>query len=190
MRVFAGCRDIDASDLPAAAFDQRLDIARDLLDVRLVHTVITYENIQLIEIRFFSKLDQGGEIDVAVNDVLHARLRLAHVVHAAADEQQLLLAVCSLYLNLVAYIRSHHLECITLDQNLASCRWPGTRFRFEFADANVAVVLNDEERQVAPLDRASFDLSGHGPSGFCVTRSEEHTSELQSPCNLVCRLLL
>src|SRR5256885_8603502 len=27
-----------------------------------------------------------------------------------------------------------------------------------------------------------------GPFG--VTRSEEHTSELQSPCNLVCRLLL
>src|SRR5256885_16174769 len=25
---------------------------------------------------------------------------------------------------------------------------------------------------------------------FDVTRSEEHTSELQSPCNLVCRLLL
>src|SRR5205807_2797409 len=24
----------------------------------------------------------------------------------------------------------------------------------------------------------------------CRTRSEEHTSELQSPCNLVCRLLL
>src|SRR5256885_9440026 len=29
-----------------------------------------------------------------------------------------------------------------------------------------------------------FDLLGD------VTRSEEHTSELQSPCNLVCRLLL
>src|SRR5256885_8527265 len=26
--------------------------------------------------------------------------------------------------------------------------------------------------------------------GDCPTRSEEHTSELQSPCNLVCRLLL
>src|SRR2546426_8503121 len=25
---------------------------------------------------------------------------------------------------------------------------------------------------------------------FAVPRSEEHTSELQSPCNLVCRLLL
>src|SRR2546426_7753419 len=31
------------------------------------------------------------------------------------------------------------------------------------------------------------------PKPFCVDvsmRSEEHTSELQSPCNLVCRLLL
>src|SRR2546426_6745501 len=27
-------------------------------------------------------------------------------------------------------------------------------------------------------------------SVFKITRSEEHTSELQSPCNLVCRLLL
>src|SRR2546426_4665788 len=27
-------------------------------------------------------------------------------------------------------------------------------------------------------------------SGCCPCRSEEHTSELQSPCNLVCRLLL
>src|SRR2546426_5428344 len=26
--------------------------------------------------------------------------------------------------------------------------------------------------------------------GRCAVRSEEHTSELQSPCNLVCRLLL
>src|SRR5256885_11930071 len=29
----------------------------------------------------------------------------------------------------------------------------------------------------------------HGHGGL-LTRSEEHTSELQSPCNLVCRLLL
>src|SRR5256885_5642618 len=27
-------------------------------------------------------------------------------------------------------------------------------------------------------------------SGYDAVRSEEHTSELQSPCNLVCRLLL
>src|SRR2546426_4531861 len=35
-----------------------------------------------------------------------------------------------------------------------------------------------------PLSRASAR-----PDAFCA-RSEEHTSELQSPCNLVCRLLL
>src|SRR2546426_7661943 len=28
------------------------------------------------------------------------------------------------------------------------------------------------------------------PSAMAAKRSEEHTSELQSPCNLVCRLLL
>src|SRR5256885_10281702 len=37
--------------------------------------------------------------------------------------------------------------------------------------------LGQPARAVAPLQRV-------------VARSEEHTSELQSPCNLVCRLLL
>src|SRR2546426_9343368 len=32
--------------------------------------------------------------------------------------------------------------------------------------------------------------AGMGPASSSVSRSEEHTSELQSPCNLVCRLLL
>src|SRR5205807_7365712 len=31
---------------------------------------------------------------------------------------------------------------------------------------------------------------GAGQRDRCSMRSEEHTSELQSPCNLVCRLLL
>src|SRR5256885_12404118 len=30
----------------------------------------------------------------------------------------------------------------------------------------------------------------HAQEAELLTRSEEHTSELQSPCNLVCRLLL
>src|SRR5256885_7012698 len=37
--------------------------------------------------------------------------------------------------------------------------------------------------------RASRPLGGV-PLGAAPARSEEHTSELQSPCNLVCRLLL
>src|SRR5256885_7042276 len=55
-----------------------------------------------------------------------------------------------------------------------------------------------------PIERAAsyslrYTSSGIGlnsilPSApvtaYCTPRSEEHTSELQSPCNLVCRLLL
>src|SRR5256885_11776015 len=33
-------------------------------------------------------------------------------------------------------------------------------------------------------------LEGEGLAILLIERSEEHTSELQSPCNLVCRLLL
>src|SRR5256885_11443422 len=42
------------------------------------------------------------------------------------------------------------------------------------------------------LPHAVVDLGGqvHLPCPARADRSEEHTSELQSPCNLVCRLLL
>src|SRR5256885_12268856 len=53
---------------------------------------------------------------------------------------------------------------------------------------------------VAPVRRQRPDLRWHGARRPCHagsrrghggrSRSEEHTSELQSPCNLVCRLLL
>src|SRR5207249_6458185 len=35
-----------------------------------------------------------------------------------------------------------------------------------------------------------LSASGYAAAKFCVTRSEEHTSELQSRFDLVCRLLL
>src|SRR2546426_5090151 len=45
----------------------------------------------------------------------------------------------------------------------------------------------------AEIDRLGVEADGNGWRAktflYCV-RSEEHTSELQSPCNLVCRLLL
>src|SRR5688500_19285846 len=41
------------------------------------------------------------------------------------------------------------------------------------------------------LLRVGWELTGNGPAWWGgVLRSEEHTSELQSPCTLVCRLLL
>src|SRR5256885_8066974 len=42
-------------------------------------------------------------------------------------------------------------------------------------------------------DAARWYIGGlikHAPALLAFARSEEHTSELQSPCNLVCRLLL
>src|SRR5256885_16484525 len=53
-------------------------------------------------------------------------------------------------------------------------------------------------RSVPPVARRSSQIMTRSPlftasswiSRVSVPRSEEHTSELQSPCNLVCRLLL
>src|SRR5205807_1515088 len=45
-------------------------------------------------------------------------------------------------------------------------------------------------REVRLLSAAGAWTSGAGWPGRWRIRSEEHTSELQSPCNLVCRLLL
>src|SRR5205807_4234505 len=43
--------------------------------------------------------------------------------------------------------------------------------------------------EVGALGNPRVELARH-PVLLQVRRSEEHTSELQSPCNLVCRLLL
>src|SRR2546426_6231662 len=48
---------------------------------------------------------------------------------------------------------------------------------------------NRADRHAAPRDRHHGDRL-HAPADELALRSEEHTSELQSPCNLVCRLLL
>src|SRR5256885_4989481 len=43
---------------------------------------------------------------------------------------------------------------------------------------------------IAGLERGRPDAVGGAQRDHARLRSEEHTSELQSPCNLVCRLLL
>src|SRR5256885_8179019 len=53
-----------------------------------------------------------------------------------------------------------------------------------FRSQPVSWRLEQPDRRNAAAGRAG----GHG--GDREDRSEEHTSELQSPCNLVCRLLL
>src|SRR3989454_6820199 len=52
----------------------------------------------------------------------------------------------------------------------------------------------DPRAQPTPVDEARHDALLREVlevlAGLAEPRSEEHTSELQSPCNLVCRLLL
>src|SRR2546426_6379894 len=58
-----------------------------------------------------------------------------------------------------------------------------------------ALIVRESEPPAAPkprlLDRVRGAIRAHHYSRRTEeARSEEHTSELQSPCNLVCRLLL
>src|SRR5256885_2535947 len=50
-----------------------------------------------------------------------------------------------------------------------------------------AVIARHDPRMVIALGDSFHDRDAHQRLS---ARSEEHTSELQSPCNLVCRLLL
>src|SRR5688500_19907869 len=52
------------------------------------------------------------------------------------------------------------------------------------------VPLDEYDMEMAATLREHMRLPGMGETAMRFFRSEEHTSELQSPCNLVCRLLL
>src|SRR5690348_17557840 len=64
-----------------------------------------------------------------------------------------------------------------------------TLFRSVYAQRSTAVAGRDDDlRGSAGLEPGPFDAAADRPDGN--RRSEEHTSELQSPAQLVCRLLL
>src|SRR2546426_4522318 len=75
-------------------------------------------------------------------------------------------------------------------------RRPPRSTLFPYTTLSRSRVEHREERRDAAEGRAVPDARRHGdhrtvdePADH-ARRSEEHTSELQSPCNLVCRLLL
>src|SRR6185369_15543627 len=144
------------------------DVARHAPDVVLVKPVLRDEDVQLIEARLFAELDECCEIDVAVDDVLHARLRLAHVVNAAADYERCFYAIRSLDGDGVADVCPRYLKRIALDQYLA-CRWrPSATLGHELADANIAVIFDHKQDEVAPLHWTSFDLTADCATRFCI----------------------
>src|SRR2546426_338669 len=69
----------------------------------------------------------------------------------------------------------------------------GRRLASEFADlAVVRAALSERQLYEVMVDFWTNHFNVYFAKGAdrFLTRSEEHTSELQSPCNLVCRLLL
>src|SRR5690348_18178813 len=62
--------------------------------------------------------------------------------------------------------------------------------RGNLASLGVAHLVPETDRLVADLDQRTPDLDDVAGQQFALVRSEEHTSELQSPVHLVCRLLL
>src|SRR2546426_8405279 len=65
-----------------------------------------------------------------------------------------------------------------------------TLFRSQSDDLSVAVGGLRGRRLRSVLHRGRQAPGSRARSLAASVRSEEHTSELQSPCNLVCRLLL
>src|SRR2546430_3502377 len=72
-------------------------------------------------------------------------------------------------------------------------RRPPRSTLFPYTTLFRSVAIGPEPRQLAPDEervRGPPERSQRQPVGHPVLRSEEHTSELQSQSNLVCRLLL
>src|SRR5256885_16363639 len=78
--------------------------------------------------------------------------------------------------------------------------WRSFRFVFFFNDTATTEIytlsLHDalpiSQMPIATGEAERYSTRTDNSSALCAAngRSEEHTSELQSPCNLVCRLLL
>src|SRR2546426_7939117 len=75
-----------------------------------------------------------------------------------------------------------------------STLFPYTTLFRSFANAVWKGGLKDGKGTVSTasgvLSNNAYSFSARFENGKGTNRSEEHTSELQSPCNLVCRLLL
>src|SRR5256885_4791332 len=65
-----------------------------------------------------------------------------------------------------------------------------TLFRSKRNAIRELIVLIAAEKDVGFVELHANISFGNSRRNANPTRSEEHTSELQSPCNLVCRLLL
>src|SRR2546430_10675641 len=84
-------------------------------------------------------------------------------------------------------------EIYTLSLHDALPIWQGSGARASRGDARpsgYAPAWADHRSLCPPAERRPTPTGHHRPGARSPSRSEEHTSELQSQSNLVCRLLL
>src|SRR2546426_1770060 len=89
--------------------------------------------------------------------------------------------------NLHFGIREHAMGAVLNGLSLSKVRAFGSGFLI-FSDYGRPALRLAALMEIPVIYVFTHDSIGVGEDG--PTRSEEHTSELQSPCNLVCRLLL
>src|SRR5256885_7433739 len=78
----------------------------------------------------------------------------------------------------------------TLFRSVAAQTTPALQLRWELTRDSVASDFAASRAAFTLTNRGARPLPATGWAIYFSARSEEHTSELQSPCNLVCRLLL
>src|SRR5256885_5787857 len=172
--------------------DERRQALNEVLDEILVESfaVVREAGRRVLNMRHFDVQLIGGMV-----------LHQGKIAEMKTGEGKPLVATLPVYLNALAGKGVH---VVTVNDYLAKrdSEWMGKLYTFLGLSVGVIVHdLDDNERRQAYAaditygtnnefgfdylrDNMKFDLKD------CVQRSEEHTSELQSPCNLVCRLLL
>src|SRR2546426_10945108 len=84
------------------------------------------------------------------------------------------------------------LAAITVEAGKVTTVWIKTsgaaQYHAELIDTPTRLVIDLDNTVYVPLKAPV--VGGNPIKAIRASRSEEHTSELQSPCNLVCRLLL
>src|SRR5256885_2807317 len=150
---------------------------------------------------------------VVKNDIDKAWANIDVMLKQRHDELPKLIEVCKGYMNFerdtlqkITEARSMYQRAVTIDQKAQADQTTTYALRGLFAVAEnypelkannnfmqLQTRITELESQIA--DRREFYNDSVNTFNIRIqempdTRSEEHTSELQSPCNLVCRLLL
>src|SRR5579859_4011043 len=155
--MFTRSGNIYAANSVTATFNQLLYFLGDSAYVLLVKPVFRDQDVQLVQIRLFAQPDKCVQRYIAVDAVLHARLGLANIMHAAGHVQGLFLPLADPDRYGVADLRMRYLKGVPLDQYFSCGRRPCAMLWRQPAYADTSVVFHHKDHQIAPLGWTAFD---------------------------------